>query len=182
VRRNHGVEVERVDLASGKGGWPVGPAFADADRIDLASADADPERAYVPAANKLLALSLRDGKPAWEADLPDARGPSGWVVRAGKACVIAYPAEAIPAEAPEAVWGRLGRSLRREPYPWRLPGLAATLYDAWVGREVPVLFFDPETGKRLARLDIPARGPAVAAHFGAGAAVVATGSRVVWIK
>ena len=35
---------------------------------------------------------------------------------------------------------------------------------------------------RLARLDIPARGPAVAAHFGAGAAVVATGSRVVWIK
>jgi outer membrane protein assembly factor BamB len=183
VRRNHGVEIDRVDLLTGQALWrPSGPAFADADRIDLSSADADAERAYVPAANKLLALSLRDGKAAWEADLPDARNPSGWVVRAGKGCVIAHPAEAIPAEPPGDVWQRLVRSFRREPYLWRLPGLAGTLYDAWVGREVPVLFFDPETGKRLARLDIPARGPAVVAHFGAGRAVIATGSRVVWVK
>jgi hypothetical protein len=182
ARRNHGVEIERVDLASGKGLWPSGPAFADAGRIDLAATDADAERAYVPAANKLLALSRRDGKATWEVDLPDARSSSGWVVRAGKNCVIAYPAEAIPAEPAGAVWERLARSFRREPYLWRLPGLAATLYDAWVEREVPVLFFDPETGKRLARIDVPARGPAVAAHFGAGEAVIATGSRVVWIK
>jgi hypothetical protein len=182
VERNHGVEIERADAATGRSAWSGDAAFADAGRIDLTAADADAERAYVPVANKLLALALATGKTAWEADLPDARGPRGWVVRAGKTCVFVYPAEAIPAEPPGAVWDRLVRSFAREPFVWRLPGLAGTLYDSWVTRAVPVLLFDPETGKRLARYDIPARGPAVAAHFGADAAVIATGDRVVWIK
>jgi outer membrane protein assembly factor BamB len=181
VQRNHGVEIERLDAAGGRSAWSDGPAFADADRIDLTGADADAERAYVPAANKLQALTLSNGKPAWEADLPPA-GPRGWVVRACKTCVIAYPAEALPAEPPGAVWDRLARSFAREPFVWRLPGLAGTLYDTWVARAVPVLLFDPETGKRLGRYDVPARGPAVTAHFGADATVIATGDRVVWIK
>ncbi len=183
VRRNHGIELDRVDPHTGKPQWrPGGPAFADADRIDLTAADSDAERVYVPAANQLLALGLRDGKTLWEVDLPETHNTTGWVVRAGAECVIVYPAEAIPTEAPTMVWGRLVRSFRREPYHWRLPGLAATLYDAWVEREVPVLILDPKTGRRLARIDIPARGPVVAAHFNAGEAVIATGSRVVWIK
>jgi outer membrane protein assembly factor BamB len=182
VRRNHGIEIERVDAATGRSAWSGDTAFADADRIDLGAADADAERAYVPAANKLLAVALGTGKPAWEVDLPDARGPRGWVVRAGKTCVIAYPADAIPAEPPGAVRDRLARSLAREPFVWRLPGLAGTLYDTWITRAVPVLVFDPETGKRLARYDIPARGPGVTAHFGADAAVIATGDRVVWLR
>jgi hypothetical protein len=65
---------------------------------------------------------------------------------------------------------------------WRLPGLLGTLYDNYVARGVPVLLFDPETGKRLARFDVPARGPGVTAYFGADAAVIATGDRVVWLK
>ena len=65
---------------------------------------------------------------------------------------------------------------------WRLPGLANTLYDTWVTRAVPVLLFDPGTGKLLRQYDIPARGPAVTANFSADAAVIATGDRVVWIK
>jgi outer membrane protein assembly factor BamB len=182
VRRNHGVEIERVDPDTGKAMWPNGPAFADADRIDLSAADADAEYAYIPAGNKLLAVSLRDGKTAWEVNLPDTRGRRGWVLRTGQTCVVAYPAEAIPAEATEDVWNRVWRSFRREPLLWRLPGLAATLYDAWVAREVPVLFFDPETGKRLARINVEARGPAVTAWFAADAAVIATGDRVVWLK
>jgi hypothetical protein len=181
VRRNHGVELVRIGLADGKPVWSD-PAFADADRIDLASTDADTERVYVPAANKLLALVLSDGKTAWETDLPDARSARGWVVRAGKTCVIAYPAEAIPAERPGAVWERLVHSFAREPFLWRLPGLAATLYDTWVDRVVPVVLFDPETGQRLARFDVPARGPGVTAYFDADAAVIATGDRVVWLK
>ena len=135
--------------------WSDDPAFADADRIDLRAADADADRVYVPAANKLLALALGTGKTAWEADLPDDRGGGGWVVRAGKTCVIVYPAEALPAEAPVVVWERLARSFRTAPFVWRLPGLASSLYDAWVDRAVPVLLFDPETGKRLARIDHP---------------------------
>ena len=181
VRRNDGVEIERVNPAGGKRVWSDS-AFVDADRIDLLAADADADRAYIPAANKLLALTLASGKTAWEADLPDARGTRGWVVRVGKECVVAYPAEALPAEPTDAVLARLARSFRAEPFAWRLPGLAATLYDAWVDRAVPVLLFDPETGKRLARFDIPARGPAVTAWFDADAAVIATGDRVVWIK
>lgn len=180
VRRNHGIEIERVGLADGKRVWTE-PAFADADRIDLAHSDADEERVYVPAANKLLALSLANGRPAWEAELPDARG-AGWVVRVGKSAVIAYPVTAIPDEPPAAVWERAANSFLREPLAWRLPGLAATVYDAWVSRAVPVLLFDPETGKRLARIDVPARGPAVTAYFDADRAVIATGDRVVWIK
>ena len=181
VRRNEGIEIERLNLTDGKRVWSD-PVFADADRIDLFAADADAERVYVPAGNRLLAVALADGKPAWEAALPDACGARGWVVRAGKACVVAYPSEALPAEPPGAVWERLARSFRAEPFVWRLPGLAATLYDAWVDRTVPVLLFDPETGKRLARFDVPARGPAVTAWFDAGAAVIATGDRVVWLK
>jgi outer membrane protein assembly factor BamB len=182
VERNHGVEIERVDVAGGKSVWSDGPTFADAAHVALTSIDADAERAYVPAANKLLALSLGTGKPVWEVDLPAAHGPRGWVVRAGKTCVIAYPAEAIPVEPPEVVLTRLGRSFAREPFLWRLPGLAGTLYDTWVARAVPVLLLDPKTGKRLGRVDVPARGPGVTASFSADATVIATGDRVVWLK
>jgi hypothetical protein len=181
VPRNHGIEIERVDAAGGKSAWSDGPVFVDADRIDLTVADADAERAYVPCSHKLQALALANGRSAWEADLPTT-GPRGWVVRAGKTCVLAYPAEALPAEPISAVWARLARSFAREPFLWRLPGLACTLYDTWVARAVPVLLFDPETGKRLGRFDIPAKGPAVTAHFSPDATVIATGDRVVWLK
>jgi outer membrane protein assembly factor BamB len=180
TRRNHGAEIERVDPNNGKALWSDGPAFADADRIDLTAADADADRVYVPAANTLLALATGSGKLAWKADLP--AGGRGWIVRAGKSCVIVYPAEALPTESPDALFDRLTRSFAREPFVWRLPALAGTLYDTWVTRAVPVLLFDPETGKRLGRYDVPARGPAVTAHFGADVTVIATGDRVVWIK
>jgi hypothetical protein len=182
VHRNHGIEIERVDPTTGKSAWSDGPAFADADRVFLSAADADSERTYVPVGNKLLALALSNGKTAWEVDLPDARTSRGWVVRAGKTCLLVYPAEAIPAEPPGVVWDRLVKSFVREPHVWRLPGLVDTLYDTWVARAAPVLLLDPETGKRLARHDIPARGPAVTAHISADATVISTGDRVVWIK
>ena len=179
VRRNHGVEIECVNAADGKPVWSRS-AFADAFAIDLSAADADADCAYVPIANTLLALALATGKRAWAADLPAA--PGGWVVRAGTACVIAYPARAIPREPTADVLARVAKSFRREPFAWRLPGLALTLYDAWVDRTLPVLLFDPETGARVGRYDLPARGPAVRAWFDATTAVFATGDRVVWLK
>ncbi len=179
VRRNHGIEIECVSATDGKRVWET-PAFADADRIDLFAADADADHVYVPVANKLFAFTLSDGKTAWTADLPAS--PTGWVVRAGKSCVVAYPAQATPHEPMETVLTRLTKSFQAEPYVWRLPGLGATLYDAWVDRALPVLLFDPETGKRLGRYDIPARGPSVTVWFDADTAVFATGDRVVWLK
>ncbi|MBM3981619.1 MAG: hypothetical protein FJ304_15340 [Planctomycetes bacterium] len=181
VRRNNGIEIERAGATDGKATWSRGPAFADADRVDLTAADADADRAYVPAANKLLALALATGKTAWEVELPGASA-AGWVVRAGKSGLLVYPAGAIRDEPTTAVLDRLARSFVREPFVWRLPALAGTLYDSWVGRAAPVLLLDPETGKQLARFDVPTRGPALTAHLTAGAAVIATGDRVVWIK
>lgn len=96
--------------------------------------------------------------------------------------MIAHPAEAVPVVDPGAALGRAARALAREPLVCRLPGLAVTLYDACVTREVPVRLFDPGTGAPLRGFRVPATGPAVRAWFDAGALVVATGDRVVWIK
>jgi hypothetical protein len=76
----------------------------------------------------------------------------------------------------------VARALGREPAAGRLPALAAGLYDAWVTRTVPVLLFDPETGRQLAAVEVPAAGPAVTAWFDRDTAVVATGDRVVWLR
>jgi hypothetical protein len=185
VRRNHGVDLDRIELTDGKSVWPRGPVFLDADRIDLAAADADPQNLYLPVGDKLCAFALEGGKAAWDAELPDTHGAGGWVVRAGRKVVIAYPAAAIPAEPIAAVRDRIADSFARRPLDlrgWRLPALAGTLYDAWVDRVVPVLLFDPETGQLLKELTIPARGPVVTAYFEGDLAVVATGDRVAWLK
>ena len=166
----------------GKAVWRSGAAFLDADRIELANADADAERVYVPFGNTLAAFTLKDGKSAWEIELQEAHESGGWVVRAGQKCVIVYPEAAIPREPVTNVFDRVVRSFWNEPALWRLPGLASGLYDAWITRTVPVLLLDPETGKRLAKFELPATGPAVTAWFEREVAVVATGSRVVWLR
>jgi outer membrane protein assembly factor BamB len=183
IRRNHGIELDRLDMADGKSAWrSLGPAFLDAMRVNLGNADADADRLYVPGGNTLSAFALKDGKPAWEAELPDTRGAGDWVVKAGPKCIIVYPEAAIPREPVANVLARMVRSFRSNPEPRRLPALAAGLYDAWVVRSVPVLLLDPETGKQLAKFDIPANGPAVTAWFERDLAVVATGDRVCWLK
>ena len=182
VRRNHGVEIDRIELTDGKSVWTGGPIFLDADRANLAAADADARRLYVPFADKLGAFALTTGKPVWEAELPDTHGAGGWVVRAGRKVVIAYPENAIPCEPVAGVWERVSSSFLRRPRAWRLPWLAGTLYDAWVERTVPVLLFDPESGKLLKTVEISARGPVVTAYFDDDLTVIATGDRVVWIR
>jgi hypothetical protein len=182
VRRNHGVELDRLVAADGLSMWASGAVFLDADRVNLAHADADATHVYVPAGKSLAAVALKSGKLAWEAELPDTRGAGGWVVRAGRECVIVYPEFAVPREPVADVLERAARSFRDNSELSRLPGLAAGLYDAWVARTVPVLLFDPETGKQLARFDIPAAGPHVTAWFERDLAVVATGDRVCWLR
>ena len=182
VRRNHGVELDRLDATDGLSSWSSGPAFLDVNRVSLAHVDADGEHVYVTAGNTLVALALKTGEAAWEAELPDARGAGGWVVRAGRECVVAYPEFAVPREPVAEMVGRAARSVRANPELWRLPALAAGLYDAWVARTVPVLLFDPETGRQLARIDVPAAGPHLTAWFDRDTAVVATGDRIAWFK
>ena len=90
--------------------------------------------------------------------------------------------ETVPREPFGAIWARVVKSFGNTPQACRLPTLAAGLYDAWVARSVPVLLFDPETGKKVAEFAVPAAGPAVTAWFRNDTAVVATGDRVVWLR
>lgn len=182
VRRNHGVELDRIEPAGGKSLWQSRPAFLDTARVDLRSADADPDRLYVPAAGKLLALSLADGRVAWEAELPDRKHAREWVVRAGRKVVIVYPVEAIPHEPVDEGWDRAVTSFLRGPLVWRLPWLGVSVYDSWTDRTVPVLLFDPESGELLKKVSVPASGPFVTACFEDDLAVLVTGNRVTWLR
>ncbi|MBX9582669.1 MAG: PQQ-binding-like beta-propeller repeat protein, partial [Gemmataceae bacterium] len=182
VRRDYGVELDRIDPADGGSLWAGDPAFVDAGRLDLRHADADPHHLYVPAGNRLLAFHLGNGKPAWSAELPESNTAAGWVVRATPRVVVVYPAEAVPAEPAAEVLDRAVRSWVRLPVGWRLPGLAAAVYDSWTDRTAPVLLFDPETGELLKELTVPARGPGVALRLTPDALVLATGDRVVWVR
>jgi hypothetical protein len=136
----------------------------------------------VPVENRILAICLKDGTRVWEAKLPESHGAGRWRVRVGQKCVIAYPESALPREPVSDVLGRLLRSFRNEPTLARLPELAFGAYDAWITRSVPVVLFDPKTGERLVRFDIPATGPAVTVSFERDVAVVATGDRAVWLR
>jgi hypothetical protein len=182
VRRNYGVELDCLNIEDGKSLWEDGPVFLDAERINLAYADSDNDRAYLTVGQSVVAIDLKKGKMAWKAKLPDLQGVAGWVVRAGRKCVIVYPLEAIPREDPGTFGKRLLRTLQSHPDVWRLPGLAFGLYDAWIARTFPLLTFDLEEGRSLGTIEIPARGPYVSVCFDRDRAVVATGDRICWLK
>jgi outer membrane protein assembly factor BamB len=178
IRRNYGLELLRLDPSTGKPEWSE-PAFLETGSLDLSAADADPQRLLVPVGDTLFALDLEDGSVAWKVRLP---GATRWKVRAGRTAAIATPAEAIPEEPFDAACSRIGRSFLRDPQPWRLPCLAAALYDCWTDRAAPVILLDLESGKRLKTLTIPARGPCVQTVFEGDTAVVATSDRIAWLK
>ncbi len=185
VSRNHGVEFERLLGAGGTRVWgDHGPALVVAGEVDLSAADADLAHLYVPAEGTLTALRMADGRAAWATDLSALaggwRGP--WRVRAGRKAVVAYPEAPIAIDPPGAAAGRAAESFARAPGIWRLPALAAGLYDGWAARTVPVLFLDPDTGRVRHRLDLPATGPVLGVHLGPDHAVVATAGKAYWLQ
>lgn len=181
VRRNHGVELERLDRTDGRSVWPDGPAFVDADRIDLTRADADMDRLYLPAGGTVTALHWADGRESWRAALSDGGDDGCWQVWAGRHGVLAIATCARPRHR----WGDLSAFVSRlggpTVSPARLPLRLLGLYDAWADRFVPVLLLDRTTGRRLGEWQVPAIGSAVTAYVGERGAVVATSDRVVWI-
>ncbi|MCS6864923.1 MAG: PQQ-binding-like beta-propeller repeat protein [Gemmataceae bacterium] len=180
IRRNHGVEIERINMTNGQAVWS-NPVFVDTDRLNLAAATTDTDTLYLPTRDKLVAVAQRSGKTVWERELPDC--PRGWTVTmASHGRLLVYPTEAITQQRPQAVFSRWLKSFRREPLVWRLPGWCGTLYDAWMNRCAPVWVVDALTGQRLAHWELPARGPIVTAAFSTTAAVFATGDRIVWLK
>lgn len=182
ISRNHGVEVDRLNLENGKSEWKNGAVFLDIDRLNLADADFDADRVYLTIGDAVIAIELKTGEKAWEAKLPDLHGERGWAVRAGQKCVIVYPLAAIPREPIASFWDRMIRTLQNKPEVWRLPGLLVGLYDAWITRSFPVLMLDQETGRLHGKVEIPAIGPVATIYFERNMVVVATGERVCWLK
>ena len=176
VARSHGSELECVRKADGarSPGWPRDPIFLSTGPIDLHAADADAAAVYVPDGSDLTAVRLADGLVAWRTPLPGR-----WRVRCGSRAVLLTPDAAV---APDADAGSVVGRFARHPHAGRLPVLLIGLYDAWVGRTVPVLALDPATGRPLGRLDLPAAGPACGVHLGPGPAVVVTGLAAHWLN
>lgn len=178
IRRNSGVELFRLDPATAKPEWRE-PIFLDIGSLNLDAIDADTQRLLVPVGGSLHAFDVEDGSLLWKVKLP---GADRWHIRAGRTVAIALPAEAIPEERLDAAWNRLRDSFVRDPQPWRLPWLAAALYDCWADRTAPMILVDLESGKRLKTLPIPARGPVIHTILEGDAALVATSDRIVWLK
>ncbi|HEY2910269.1 MAG TPA: PQQ-binding-like beta-propeller repeat protein, partial [Gemmataceae bacterium] len=178
VRRNYGVEVQRIDSTTARAVWS-GATFLETSRLDLAAADADPQRIFLTTGKKLIAVNRDDGSIAWDASLPL---DGSWQVRAGRRNLLVYPTEAIAEEPVEAAFDRLQRSFLRNPQPWRLPWLAAAFADSWQERTLPVLVFDSESGRRLAVLQLAARGPGAVIRWEADRGAAFAGERIVWLK
>ncbi|MGL6096946.1 MAG: hypothetical protein ACRC7O_14265, partial [Fimbriiglobus sp.] len=126
----------------------------------------------------------RDGSSGWSAGLDAEVGGAGvgWAVTVGRRGLIAVPSAAVPGDPPVDVFARGGRRFLADPAAWRLPQLAAGVYDAWAVRSVPVLVLDPATGAVRHRLDLPATGPAMAVTLAPDAAAVATIGKAYWLR
>ena len=64
----------------------------------------------------------------------------------------------------------------------RLPGFLVGLSDATTHCRVPITLLDPDTGRVLTQLELPAFGPTVGAHFGAEFSVIVTAGQAHWLK
>lgn len=180
--RNHGVELERYDGIRNSGRWRGGPHFLNAARVELADADADGDRAYIPFENRVRAIAWHNGLPLWTTDLSDAGADGRWIVRRGANTLLVYP------ESPVAVRPLPnGTAMAIDGFPlrppvWQLPALTVGAYDAWVERTLPVLLLNPESGAVMKRFTLPARGPIQTASVRHDSVAFALGDRVVWLR
>ncbi|MFO0847527.1 MAG: PQQ-binding-like beta-propeller repeat protein [Gemmataceae bacterium] len=175
VSRNHGVELERVLGAGGTRPWPDGPTLLPTGSLDLSAAAATDTAVFMPVGDRLTAVRLLDGRQVWSVRLPTDTG-SRWRVRVGRRAVFVWPAVSRDG----ADWERAVRRLALFPAVWRLPALAAAAYDAWATAPVPLLAFDPDTGRQLAQLELPAGADAVVSL---GRRPVVVGNRrAYWLK
>ncbi|WP_149113541.1 outer membrane protein assembly factor BamB family protein [Limnoglobus roseus] len=167
VHRNHGVEVERLSALAGLTRWADRPALLKAD-ADPLTALADDERIYVPTAGQLVAFKLDTGREAWQAELPPAES---WQTVLTQNRLVVLPKYAVTANA-SAVF----ESFLRFPHMRRVLGLLHTLADDSFRGNVPVLLFDPRTGRLQQRLDIAAVGSVSVDVGGDGVWIAAGGA------
>ena len=173
VSRNTGVEVQRA----GDRPWSQS-RLLPAGSLDLTHADADPDRYYLPSADRVFAVNRESGRLEWSAPLPAVPDGVSWTLRAGRRAVIAHPTTpATPSQLVPPL-----RRFAAFPSALRLLGTAASLGDGWANRTLPVLLLDPESGRPAGRVEVPAVGPAASVHLYAETAAVVTTGRIAWLK
>jgi outer membrane protein assembly factor BamB len=150
--RNHGFALQRLDVKTGKPVWPREVLLSATPSPACAWAVGD-EAVYL-ATDRLLALSLADGKQIWEQPLPEA-GP--WRVQLGREVVFALP------ERPEQRFSFRWHNLTLE---WGLRGSRRL-------SPVPVQIHDRATGRLCQRLNFEDELPRLSGR-------VSILGRVVW--
>ncbi len=176
--RNHCVEVDLLTPARGKRVWPQS-VWLPPGEIDLERAAAGPLTLFVACQDKLHAVRLADGRPAWThaAELPGA-GP--WHVAAGPRGVAVVPVVPPTVDDPGPGLGVVfGRVLFG--HAGRLPVLLLAQLEGMTARRVPVVVFDPATGSEVGRVEIASAGPAVGVHLAGPRPVVVTPGVAHWL-
>ncbi len=182
VRRNLGFDLHLVKPLGGPV-WGNRSAFFPADNFDVRSVDCDAIQLYCPHDDRLTAIEIHTGREVWSVTLPATHGSANWIAKAAAGAVIVYPSHAIPEEPFETVAGRVFHSFTTMPIARRVAGLSSTLYEGWAARTVPVLVFDPDTGREIRRFDLPAFGPLAMVSFSPGAGMtVMTGTKIYTLE
>jgi outer membrane protein assembly factor BamB len=169
VGRNHGYELDAVDLLTGRRAWAES-AFVGRDRPDLSAAALTREAATLTFPGRLISVRLSDGRRLWSRPLPTGE----WKcepTRSGE--VLVTPAEATPARDMKAAWRWALGQLRAVPTANRLGRVAGGLYDAWKDRRIVWWLADAKDGREVRRYELPADGPAAWVRAGDGRAWVA---------
>jgi hypothetical protein len=182
ITRNIGMELDQLRATDGAQLWRNGPSFLPTMSINPAATAWDDQRLYIPCASQLIALRLDTGQVAWQVALSDNDVSNEWTVHCANNVIFAIPTTAIPEEPLAMVVKQIAWSFARRPIIQRLPGLVKTLYDAWIERTVPVLVFDPITGRQLQRVDLSACGPVLSAHLSTDGLAVQTGKTLYLLK
>jgi cellulose synthase operon protein C len=134
IPRNYGPTLLRLGVATGEPLWPEERPLGT-EHVAVESVSVDHSAVYFTAGRALSALALTDGKPQWSVPLPESGGD--WrTLRTGEYLAV-YPAEG-------------GRD-------WRLGGPFGSLRLTWPATTVPVLFYDPQTGQLVQRVNCGGR-------------------------
>jgi outer membrane protein assembly factor BamB len=160
---NLGYTLQRLDRRTGKPLWEKPPLLEAKTPLDAAGWSLDKTAVYFVQDQALTARALADGKIMWRQALPDANG--SWRTRRIGDAVLAYPAD-TGARQFQFRW--LGFSVQWEMDHSREVG---------VGRGLPVICCDANSGRVVQRLNLRAGPPRVRTRLGFLSRVAALSQR-----
>jgi len=180
--RNYGIELDRLQASNGEHIWKDRKPLFPVNDVDLTAADASSELLILPIERCLYGIHINNGSDAWRVELPTLSNGASWRVRVGRSVAIAYPSAAASEEPIAVVAERMLFRLLAAPSGERLVRLAFSFLAATTECTLPILLFDPTTGKVLQRLDVPTFGPIASVHLLGDTATVVSLGKVAWLR